>query len=70
MSDYVTLLGTEDVRNAGHTIQKSAAHDMKSAVGNLDDVVFRFFQQLDGYVCRFEAAAERIEAAMKSKEAQ
>lgn len=64
MAEYVTLLGAEDVRRAGHQMA-SAAEDINRALLSLD-------QTLSLYVERVERAldehAARIEAAMRPAE--
>ena len=37
MSEYIHLIGSEDVRSSGHQIA-SAASDMNHAVSNMDNV--------------------------------
>jgi len=46
MSDYMTLMGAEDVSRAGRQIAE-AAESIRRAAGEIDEVSRRFFQQLD-----------------------
>jgi hypothetical protein len=55
MADYVTLLGSEQVLNAGYAM-KSAASDMDRAAGNLEDSLRRHRMFMDDWLERFEAA--------------
>ena len=68
-SDYVTLLGAEQVQNAGHHIW-GAAEQIRSASGNIDNSVFQLRQILDEFAGRMEAVAERIEKAMEPTHAK
>jgi hypothetical protein len=71
MSDhvYATLLGAEDVRSAGHSIQAAAA-SISSAVNSLWDTTRQLSSALDEHTTRIERALEdhaaRVEAAMQS----
>ncbi len=40
MSNYVTLLGTEDVSKAGHNMERAAA-DMNRAASSMEDSLHR-----------------------------
>lgn len=59
MSDYVTLLGTEDVRHAGHNMQ-SAASDMVKAANQIDESLFRFTQRVEEWLTRLEQIANQM----------
>ena len=59
MSDYVTLIGSEDVRSAGRQIA-GAAESMRQAVGSLDDTLYRHRQWMDDWLMRFEAALREV----------
>lgn len=45
-SEYVTLMGAEDVLRAGKQIS-SAADDISRAIGSLDDYLFRLQRLLE-----------------------
>lgn len=60
MNDYVTLLGAEDVRNAGHAIT-SAAGQMQQAAGSIEASFHTFLMRMEGMVERFERAAEKLQ---------
>lgn len=57
MSDYITLLGAEDVKKSGHEMS-SAAHEMQRSIGYLDDVLNRHQRFMDDWLQRFEAVLE------------
>lgn len=59
MPDYVTLIGTEEVRCAASTIQ-SAADTMARAAGSMDDTLHRSLLRLEELVFRIEAAVEKL----------
>lgn len=74
MTEYMHLVGAEDVRSAAGTISR-AAGELSSAAGSLDstrDLFMRqlgdanqvFFAQLDERLDRFEALVKRIEEAI------
>ena len=54
----IVLIGAEDVRSAGYTIQ-SAAADMKQAVINLEGVLFQHQRFMDDWLQRFEYILEQ-----------
>lgn len=53
MTEYVTLIGAEDVSRAGHNMA-SAADTMNRAAGNLDDALRRHQRFMDDWLQRFE----------------
>lgn len=55
MSDYITLLGSESVANAGYAM-RSAAEAMQSAASSFDHTAERLSQRL-------ESAAEQMQVA-------
>lgn len=57
MSEYVTLIGAEQVQRAGHNIA-SAAEQMLRAAMTIDEAMQRFQQLVE----RFEAAAAALSA--------
>lgn len=54
MSDYITLLGAEQVANAANTM-RGAADEMQRAAANIEGSLERF-------LIRFEHLVERLEA--------
>lgn len=65
MSDYVTLLGSEQVANAGRAVA-GAAERIERAVGNLDEILGRHLRHAEELVYRVEAAADRADKAARS----
>ncbi len=61
MSDYITLLGAEDVRAASNTMY-GAAEEMKRAAATMDFTAERQRQFMDDWLNRFEAAIDRLAA--------
>lgn len=59
MSNYVTLVGSDGVRSAGHRIA-SAASEMLRAGGNIDDALERHRRWMDDWLQRFEAAIDKL----------
>ena len=55
MAEYITLLGAEGVQKAASSI-RSAAEEMQSAVGFLEDSLFRHRQFMDDWLIRLEEA--------------
>lgn len=53
MSEYVTLIGAEDVRAAGHQIEQ-AADTMRNAAGELEVALQRESQRRDEFLDRLE----------------
>ncbi len=53
MSDYITLLGSDDVRSGGHAIERAAA-DMNRAAGNFESVLERHHRFMDEWLQTFE----------------
>ena len=53
MSDYITLLGAEDVQRAGNNIS-TAAETMSRAAASIEDSLFRHRQFLDDFLLRVE----------------
>lgn len=51
MSDYVTLLGAEDVQRAASQMQ-SAAQDMQRAASQIDHTFMHFLRRIDELVGR------------------
>lgn len=59
MSDYITLLGAEDVRSAGHTMTR-AAETMSNAASTIDGAMERQRHFLEDWLARFEIAVEKM----------
>ena len=55
MSEYMTLLGAEDVQKAGSAM-RSAAESMQSAAGSFEDSLFHHRQFMDDWLIRLEEA--------------
>lgn len=53
MSEYMTLVGAEDVSRAGSRME-SAANEMSRAASNIDHIMERHQRFLDDWLCRFE----------------
>lgn len=59
MADHVTLLGAEQVQNAGYAM-KSAAEQMIRAAGYQQEALQQHQRFMDDWLSRFEAAIERL----------
>lgn len=57
MNEYVTLLGAEDVRSAGHQMER-AATDMQSAAGSIETTLQR-------HAIRTHNALDRLEEILR-----
>ena len=57
MSDYVNLLGAEDVARAGRSIQ-SAAEEMRRAASSIDETMSRSRQFMDDWLERLRGIIE------------
>jgi hypothetical protein len=64
MVDYVTLLGSEQVSNAGHNIGR-AADEMKSAAATIETAMFNLNQSMHESVNCFENAVNRLIDALE-----
>jgi len=60
MSDYVTLLGAEQVQRAASEMTR-AAEAIRQHVSYLDDVLERHMRLADALVSRLEALKERAD---------
>ena len=58
MSDYITLLGAEDVRAAGR-LMSSAAESMRSAADTISYALSQHQRFMDDWLSRLEAVLER-----------
>jgi hypothetical protein len=61
MSDYMTLMGSEEVSRAGY-VMRDAASSMNSAVGNLSEVLDRQQRFMDDWLQRFEMAVAAFQS--------
>lgn len=69
MSNYVTLLGAEDVSRAGSAMRE-AAQEMQSAAHSIDYSNSQQRQYLDDWLVRFEGAIARLTALSQTKEGE
>lgn len=53
--DYITLVGAEDVRHAGHNMI-AAADAMRRAASTIDETMRQHQQFMDGWLERFQMA--------------
>lgn len=53
MSNYVTLIGAEEVSRAGSSVS-SAAREMKEAANTISDALYQQRQFMDDWLLRFE----------------
>lgn len=53
MSEYITLLGAEDVRSAGSSM-RVAASEMQAAANSIDNSLNMLQRFLDDWLIRFE----------------
>lgn len=58
MSEYVHLLGAEDVRRAGHEMRQ-AAEEIKRAASAIEESVRLQQRLMDDWLERFQAVLER-----------
>lgn len=65
MSNYVTLLGAEDVTRAAGRME-NAADTISRAFASLEYVLNTFMYNFECAVVRMEAAAEKIEKGAQS----
>jgi hypothetical protein len=59
MTEYIHLIGADDVRSAGHTIS-SAAQDMKRAAGEIGYALERHERFLQNWLQDFAAIVEEL----------
>jgi hypothetical protein len=62
MSEYVHLIGAEQVQSAASAMS-SAASEMQRAANSIDSTLELFMRRFEEQVGRLEAAAERISNA-------
>lgn len=59
MTDYITLLGAEQVQSAANTM-RSAADTMGCAANNMSDVLDRNQRFMDDWLLRFETVLNTV----------
>lgn len=59
MTDFINLLGADDVRAAGSKIQ-GAASDMNRAAGSIEDSLHRHRLFLDDFLARLECMLKEL----------
>lgn len=59
MSDYITLLGADDVRSGGYAMERAAA-DINRAAGNFEAVFERHHRFMEDWLQRFEAVVQDV----------
>ena len=64
MTDYITLLGAEQLSRAGHEISY-ASDRISSAASTMDNSVFQLRQVLDDFLVRFEHQIDRLKETGK-----
>lgn len=57
--DYMTLMGAEDVRSAGHRIA-SAAHEISGAASTMSGAAHQIQMVLDNFMIDFNRALDRL----------
>lgn len=55
MSEYIHLIGAEDVRIAANQMRQ-AADDMRRAANSISDSILAHQRHADEWICRFENA--------------
>lgn len=63
MSQYVTLMGAEEVSRAASNMREAAA-EMNRAASSFDHAADRQRMNMDDWLVRFEALIERMERAL------
>ena len=58
MADYITLLGSEQVQQAGYTM-RNAAQEMQQAASMMESSQQQFLRQFEALVERMEQALDR-----------
>jgi hypothetical protein len=59
MSEYINLIGAEDVRCAGRSIS-SAAADMQRAANQITEALVLHQRFMDIWLCQFRQAIEKL----------
>ena len=63
MTEYVHLIGAEDVLKAGASMRE-AAQEMQRAASSIEDTMFRHRQFLEDWAARLVTRLEAIDAAV------
>ncbi len=63
MSQYITLMGAEEVSRAASGMRE-AASEMSRAASSFDNAADRQRMNMDDWLVRFEALVERMELAL------
>ena len=66
MSDYVTLMGAEDVRAGGNAAERGG-DAMRSAAGTIESALQQHSRSMDQWMYEFRELVERLEAMHKEK---
>lgn len=66
MSEYIHLVGSEQVQNAANTM-RHAAEEMNRASANLEEVLFRHQRFLDDWLMRYEQVMNSSAATAETK---
>ena len=61
MTEFIHLMGAEQVQSAASSI-RSSAEKMQSAAASMDDSLFRHRQFMDDWISRLEIAISKIPA--------
>jgi len=67
MTEYIHLIGAEQVQSAGRQMQ-DAAETIRNATGHAADLMQLHTTRMDEAVARFEAAVDRLCKALDAKE--
>jgi len=59
MSEFITLLGAEDVSRAGSSM-RAAANTMQGVAAQIEDSLDRHRNFLDAWIFRFEEAIKKL----------
>ena len=65
MSEFITLLGAEDVRSAGFSM-KTSASTIQSAASQVEDSLHRHRMFLSDWLYRFEEAVKKLRGEEES----
>jgi len=65
VSEYITLLGAEQVQSAARTMA-NAADEMRHAAGNIDEALRSHQRFLDDWLIRFQQAMEQPTSKARS----
>ena len=68
MSDYMTLMGAEDVRQAGGAMRE-AASEMQRAASSMDYSLEQHARRMGEWMDRFEEQVNRLEAIEAARSA-